>query len=122
MQDSIYNIIHIPIQYISQYFFGNYQVIESDTGWYKTTIFKSLDTRLMRIISYSVSIIGYFIYLEIIELKFCGLNKNIRKNIRKRAKKDGEIMQDTESERTDSTYSSNYSSDDTEENNKVSLQ
>ena len=35
-----------------------------------------------------IAIIGYFIYLEIIELRFCGLNKNLRKNINKRAKTD----------------------------------
>ena len=35
-----------------------------------------------------VAIIGYFIYLEIIELRFCGLNKNLRKNINKRSKID----------------------------------
>ena len=34
------------------------------------------------------SIIALFIYLEIIELNFCGLDKNIRKNILKRDKKD----------------------------------
>ena len=34
------------------------------------------------------SIIALFIYLEIIELHFCGLDKNIRKNILKRAERD----------------------------------
>ena len=121
MQDSIYNIIHIPIQYISQSFNGNYTEINDYSDWPKI-IFKSLDTRILRIISYFVSIIGYFIYLEIIELKFCGLNKNIRKNIRKRAKKDGEIIQDAGSERTESTYSSNSSAEDPEENNKPLLE
>jgi len=38
-----------------------------------------------------VAIIGYCIYLEIIELRFCGLNKNLRKHIRKRSKTDNEI-------------------------------
>ena len=31
-----------------------------------------------------VSIIGYFIYLEIIELRFCGFNKDVRSAINKR--------------------------------------
>ena len=31
-------------------------------------------------------ILGYLIYIEIIQLNFCGLNKNIAKNIQERAK------------------------------------
>ena len=37
------------------------------------------------------------IYLEIIELKFCELNKNIKKNIQKRASIDGIIVEDDNS-------------------------
>ena len=33
-------------------------------------------------------IISCFIYLEIIELKFCNLNKNLRKNISERCEKE----------------------------------
>ena len=48
-------------------------------------IVHTLGTRILRFISCFFDFIGYIIYLEIIELKFCGLNKNIRKNIRIRA-------------------------------------
>ena len=37
---------------------------------------------------------AYLIYLELIELRFCGLNKNIRKNIEKRAEIEIEISGD----------------------------
>ena len=39
-------------------------------------------------ISEVLEFIGCAIYLEIIELKFCGLNKNIKRNIMERAKTD----------------------------------
>ena len=39
---------------------------------------------------------GYIIYLEIIELKLCGLNKNLRKNIKKRAELDMSTTDDNE--------------------------
>ena len=45
-------------------------------------------TRILRFVSSIFDIIGYIIYLEIIELKFCGLNRNIKKNIQKRASTD----------------------------------
>ena len=60
-----------------------------------------------------VAIIGYCIYLEIIELRFCGLNKNLRKHIRKRSKTDNEIefgeigfANDNENEDNNSIFSS----------------
>ena len=118
IQDSIYNIIHIPVQYSAQNFFNRSNTSENDYNSSSSNanlIFMTLDTRILKIISYSVSFIGYCIYLEIIELKFCGLNKNIKKNIRKRADEDGKVIKDAGSERTDSTYS-NYSSDDSDEN------
>ena len=39
-------------------------------------------------------LLAYLIYLELIELRFCGLNKNIRKNIEKRAEIEIEICGD----------------------------
>ena len=42
----------------------------------------------MKFVSCIIDFIGYIIYLEIIELKFCGLNQNLRKNIEKRASND----------------------------------
>ena len=55
-------------------------------------------------ILYIFIIIGLFIYIEIIELKFCGLNKNTRRNILDREKKDRK-----------------YSEEENEQNNRVSI-
>ena len=55
-------------------------------------------------ILYIFIIIGLFIFIEIIELKFCGLNKNTRRNILDREKKDRK-----------------YSEEENEQNNRVSI-
>ena len=73
-------------------------------------------TRILRVISYFVSILGYCIYLEIIELKFCGLNDNIRKNIKHRAELDGNTRENI-SNASDSTYSS--TGEDSEESGNI---
>jgi hypothetical protein len=46
---------------------------------------------ILRLISSVTSCIGYCLYLEIIELRFLGLNKNTKKSIYKRAKEDSFI-------------------------------
>ena len=52
---------------------------------------------LLNIIGDSLSIVGFLIYLEIIELNFCGFNYNLRKNIIDRGIKDiHEINEDEE--------------------------
>ena len=38
--------------------------------------------------------IGFLIYLEIIELNFCGLNENLRKYIIERSKNDNDFRED----------------------------
>ena len=48
------------------------------------------------IISQLFALIGILIYLELIELKFCGLDKNIRKNISLRANEDVEEISETD--------------------------
>ena len=52
-----------------------------DTENYKPTRF------YMDISGDIISLFGFFIYFEIIELKFCGLNYNLRKYIIQRARK-----------------------------------
>jgi len=46
----------------------------------------------LNIIAYIISLIGFMIYLEIIELNFCKLNYNLRKHINARSLKDSEII------------------------------
>jgi len=58
---------------------------------------------IVNIIAYIISLIGFMIYLEIIELNFCKLNYNLRKYINSRSLKDSEnIMNDDSLSRTSS--------------------
>ena len=49
---------------------------------------KQIITFFLDIIGNCLIIVGFLIYLEIIELNFCGFNYNLRKNIKDRAMKD----------------------------------
>ena len=81
--DSLYRMFHIPIQ-----LWQNTHIKDNSEGYFYEFIIQPLSTKILRVSAYFISIIGYFIYLEIIELKCCGLNQNIIKNIRMRAKSD----------------------------------
>ena len=102
--DSLYRLLDITIKSIkdltSDYF--------TSKSIYEYIAKYSSTSKILKMITYFITLIGYFIYLEIIELKFCGLNKNIIKNIRKRAKKDGKPESETSSNRSESSNS--YSS------------
>jgi len=52
---------------------------------------------VLNIIAYIISLIGFMIYLEIIELNFCKLNYNLRKYINSRSLKDSEIIMNDDS-------------------------
>ena len=52
---------------------------------------------ILIIISQSFALIGILIYLELIELRFCKLDKNIKKNISLRANEDIEEILEPES-------------------------
>lgn len=66
--------LHILIYYITAEFILNFNIILDN----ETIII------LILILIYILSIFSFLIFLEIIELKFCGLNKNTRRNIIKR--------------------------------------
>ena len=106
--DALYRLIDMPIQIIQ-----NYNITDYQKFFYEyINNNSSITAILLRIIAYFISLLGYFIYLEIIELKFCGLNNNIVKNIRKRAILDGKTNSEIFSNRTDSTNSCNSVEDD----------
>ena len=48
---------------------------------------------LLVLISFILETIVSLVFLEIIELKFCGLNRNIKFNIQRRAKEDACLVQ-----------------------------
>ena len=112
--DSLYRLLHIPIQTLQ-----DINIDDNSEGFFYEFIIQPLSTRILRVFAHFISIIGYCIYLEIIELKFCGLNKNIRKNIKIRAKSDGKA---TEYVSTCSMSSSNITSDEDDEDERGSIQ
>jgi hypothetical protein len=77
--ETIINIISI---FHNRIFNGYYFAKEGDD--YKIPLI----TFILGIIGNCLIIIGFLIYLEIIELNFCGFNYNLRKNIKDRAMKD----------------------------------
>ena len=108
--DSLYRILHIPIQTLQ-----NIPISNNTEGFFYEFIIQPLSTKILRVIANFISLIGYSIYLEIIELKFCGLNKNIRKNIRKRARSDGKARVYSSNSSNLSITSSNLSDDKEED-------
>ena len=58
--------------------------------FYKSII-HTFGTIILKFIACFFDSIGYIIYLEVVELKFCELNQNIKKNIEQRAAIDGKI-------------------------------
>ena len=112
--ESLYRIIHIFIQALQ-----NIDIKNEVEGFFYEFILQPFSTKILRFIAYIVSLLGYSIYLEIIELKFCGLNKNIRKNIRKRATSDGRAREKMNSfSQTSSSFVTEDIEDD--ENSKKS--
>ena len=71
------------------------------------------------IISEFSALIGILIYLELIELRFCKLDKNIKRNISIRANEDVEaIIELDESFETDSLLDDNNENDNNNDNNE----
>ena len=110
--ESLFTTIHLPLQYI----YDTFDITEIEKAFSSpetlyNSFFKTKTTRILKIVAYCVGMIGYCIYLEIIELRFCGLNNNLRRNIRKRAIIDAKMKI-----RDDS---SNGSESDSEESNET---
>ena len=74
---------------------------------------KGKNTRILKLAAVFVELIGYLIYMEVIHLNCCGLEKNIKRSIEKRAKIDAALDNGT-----DDDYNINDALvDDYEENN-----
>ena len=52
----------------------------------------SYDLKLIVIITFSFEIFAIFVFIEIIELNFCGLNLNLKMNIMNRAKSEINLL------------------------------
>lgn len=108
--ESLYSLIHIPLHFATNIPMDEIEKIKDNFDYSKiyNSIIQTFGTRLLRFISCFWELLNYLIYLEIIELKFWDLDKNIRKNIEKRAMLDG---------RTNINNNSNDSDDSDEDNN-----
>ena len=91
----IYSLLNGSIYYLV---FIIYDYIKDSEGELKFLI--SLSSEIFEII-------GFFIYLEIIELRFCGLNKNTRINIILRGKSDSEQTRNNSICSADNIYNVN---------------
>lgn len=101
--ESTYSLMHIPLHYLTS---ASYEDIKNallnkkeniDFLKIYNVVVHTFGTRILKFIACFFDSVGYIIYLEIIELKFWGLNKNIKKNIQQRATIDGKIENDENS-------------------------
>lgn len=87
--ESLFNIFHLPCQLIAK-------TVEDDKRRQKAIevddalddfnhVLKTDNTRILKLVAAIVEFLGYLIYLEIIHLNFCGLNRDTSINIQKRA-------------------------------------
>ena len=81
--ESIYNLLHLPFELLAIYLYYKGQSDEEDD-----IIAKTETSRILKLFAAVAEFLGYLIYMEVIHLNFCGLNKNIKKNIEERAKLD----------------------------------
>ena len=73
------------------------------------------ETMLLRIIMNVFSLLFYLIYVEIIELKFCGLDKNLKISITKRGIRE---IQGNDDDESDESHDEEEENDDNNEDNE----
>ena len=87
----LHKIFSYPVYYFFQKFFllifKGYKLFSEAKEYFIYKLFSNLFAN-------TFSIIGYLIYLEIIEINFCELDFNLRKNIIKRGEQDGSVIED----------------------------
>ena len=108
--ESLYSLIHIPLHFatnIKEEEISKIKDLDLDYSKIYNSILQTFGTRILRFISCFCELINFLIYLEIIELKFWDLDKNIRKNIEKRAILDGKTIIDNSSDSDDSDEGDN---------------
>ena len=108
--ESLYSLIHIPFHFATNIKEEEISKIK-DHGLDYLKIYNSIvqtfGTRILRFIACFFELINFLIFLEIIILKFCDLDKNIRKNIESRATIDGKTITDNSSESDESDENNN---------------
>ena len=108
--ECLYSLIHIPLHFVTNIKEEEISKI-IDQGYNYSKIYNSIlqtfGTRILRFIACFCELINFLIYLEIIELKFWDLDKNLRKNIEKRAIVDGKTNTDNSSDSDESDENNN---------------
>ena len=90
--ESIYNLLHIPClmiikDYKDKQLDEQKEIPENpDSMNNNNGLSVNQINRILKLIAVFFEIIGYLIYMEIIQLNFCGLSRNVAKNIEERAK------------------------------------
>lgn len=108
--ESLYSLIHIPLHFatnIKEEEIIKIKDLDHDYSKIYNSILQTFGTRILRFISCFCELINFLIYLEIIELKFCDFDKNLRKNIEKRAALDGITNADINSNDSDDSDDNN---------------
>ena len=102
--ESLYNLFHFPFEILARHIFEQNHTEFSDdeiqNDYKKVYIIfsKNRTTLILELIAVFFELLGYLIYMEIIQLNFCGLSKNVEKNIQERAKIEDSIDNFSESD------------------------
>ena len=100
--ESFYTLMHIPYQYFTRVSIEDLKDIieqskkensEYDLDKLYQSIFRKDGPMLLKFAAALFEFLGYMIYMEVIQLNFCGLNRDLSKNIKKRAKLDAIISE-----------------------------
>jgi hypothetical protein len=100
--ESFYSLMHIPYQYFTRVSIDDLKNIieqsktensEYDLDKLYQSIFQKDGPMLLKFTAAFFEFLGYMIYMEVIQLNFCGLNRDLSKNIKKRAKLDAIISE-----------------------------
>ena len=87
----LYTPIHVIFSFPIQYFIEKNFLLVFTSIFFRNDLFteeNQLEKFLLDVSGDIISIFGFLIYLEIIELNFCKLNYNLKKNISARSEHD----------------------------------
>ena len=99
----------ILVEMLTIFYLNPFYILFSNNLYYGTRNilsfifnYKSNHLNIKKFILYStcdiLSILAYLIYLEIIECRFCGLNKNLKKSLLERSKRETIIIEENSNE------------------------
>ena len=110
------------------YYLNPIYILISDSLYYgtKSLIYYMINSKENDLVTFIlneicdfIAILGYLIYLEIIELKFCELNKNVRKRISERAFLDAINVETINLEEEEEKHDNSNISDNKDNNNNI---